>query len=303
MKILLTGATGFLGSHIAENLISHNFELILTKREHSSFKNCQSFQNEVTWIDTDSALWIDKIIELKPEIIIHAAWNGVSSVNREDWENQLTNIDFMYQLLKIAERSNVKKFISLGSQAEYGQFEGKITEEYPLNPTSSYGAIKLAVSELQKAICTENKINWYWLRVFSVFGEREHEKWLIPSVINKMLTECTEMDFTLGEQEYAYLYVTDFADSITNVVLQDAPSGIYNVSSDNPIHLKELLMLIRDKVNPVFKLKFGALPYRSNQSMRIEGDSSKFNKAFGQINTSDFTIKLERVINLYRNNT
>ena len=302
MKILLTGATGFLGSHIAENLISHNFELILTKREHSSLKNCQSFQNKVTWVDTDTVLWVDEIIEFKPDMIIHAAWNGVSSIYREDWESQLTNIDFMYQLLKIAERSNVKKFISLGSQAEYGQFEGKITEEYPLNPTSSYGAVKLAVSELLKAFCTEKQINWYWLRVFTVFGERENEKWLIPSFINKMLSECSEMDFTLGEQKYAYLYIADFADSIASVVIQDAPTGIYNVSSDHPIRLKDLLMIIRDNINPGFNLNLGALTYRPNQSMHIEGDSTKFNKAFGQINTSDFTNKLERVINFYRKN-
>lgn len=300
MKILLTGATGFLGSHIAESLISHKFELILTKRESSSFKNCQSFYSLVNWVSTDSALWIEKIIELKPDIIVHAAWNGVSSLKRDDWKSQLTNIDFMYQLLKIAEKSSIKKFISLGSQAEYGQFEGKITEEYSLNPTSSYGAIKLAESELIKVFCTEHKISWYWLRVFSVFGERENGKWLIPSVIKKMLSESKEMDLTLCEQQYAYLYVKDFADAITNVVIQDANSGIYNISSNNPILLKELLVFIRNNVNPDFNLKFGALPYRSNQSMHIEGDSSKFNIAFGQINSSDFEKKLEQVINFYK---
>lgn len=301
MKILLTGATGFLGSHITENLIAHNFELILTKREGSSLNNCQSFYNKVKWINTDSGLWVDEIIKFKPDMIIHAAWNGVSSSTREDWKSQLTNIDFMYQLLRIAERSNIKKFISLGSQAEYGQFDGKITEDYPLNPTSSYGAIKLAVSELLKAFCTEHQINWYWLRVFSVFGERENERWLIPSVIKKMLSDSHEMDFTFGEQKYAYLYVADFAAAITNVVIKDAPSGIYNLSSDNPLSLKELLKMIRGIVKPDFDLKFGSIPYRTNQSMHIEGDSTQFNRAFGQIDSSDFSVKLEQVINSYRN--
>lgn len=300
MKILLTGATGFLGSHIAENLLAHNFELILTKREDSSLNNCQSFFNNVKWINTDSDLWVDEVIKFKPDVIVHAAWNGVSSTNRDDWESQLTNIDFMYQLMKIAKECNVLKFISLGSQAEYGQFDGKITEDYPLNPTSSYGAIKLAVSELLKAFCTEHQINWYWLRVFSVFGERENERWLIPSVIKKMLSGSNEMDFTLGEQKYAYLYVADFAESISNVVIKDAHSGIYNLSSDNPLSLKELLKIVRDNINPNFDLRFGVIPYRLNQSMHIEGDSTKFNRAFGQIDSSDFKLKLGRVINSYK---
>lgn len=301
MKILLTGATGFLGSHLAELLLAHQNELILTKRKSSSMENCQSFYSSVTWVDTDSDTWIEDAISWTPNVILHAAWNGVSSSNREDWSTQLSNIDFMYQLLKIAEKCNVKKFISLGSQAEYGQFDGKITEEYPLNPTSSYGAIKLAVSEQLSVFCTEHHIDWYWLRVFSIFGERENERWLIPSTIKKMLSNGTEMDFTSGEQKYAYLYVADFAVAVGKVITSEAaPSGIYNLSSDNPQSLKDLLTMIKDRVNPDFKLNLGTKSYRPNQSMHMEGDSTKFNQTFGPIDTSDFQNKLERVINSYR---
>jgi len=300
MKILLTGATGFLGSHIAENLLAYNFELILTKRENSSLSNCQSFISNVKWVDTDSDSWIESVIEFNPTIIIHAAWNGVSSSSRDDWKNQLSNIDFMYSLLKIAESCKINKFISLGSQAEYGQIEGKITEDYPVNPTSSYGAVKLATLELLKSFCTDKNIDWYWLRVFSVFGERENERWLIPSMIKKMLSESTEMDFTLGEQKYAYLYVADFSAAIKKVVLNKAPSGIYNLSADNALCLKDVLIMIRDMVKPSFILNFGTLPYRPNQSMLIEGDASKFNQTFGTIDASDFSIKLEQVVNSYR---
>jgi len=300
MKILLTGATGFIGSHLAENLLIHQHELILTKRKSSIMDNCQFFNCNVIWLETDSEKWIEDAIACKPDVILHAAWNGVSSENRENWNNQLTNIDFIYQLLKIAQRSKIKKFISLGTQAEYGQFEGKIKENYPLNPSSSYGAIKLAVLEIMKAFCIDQQIDWYWLRVFSIFGERENEKWLIPSVVKKMLSDTDEMDFTLGEQKYAYLYVTDFAEAVSKVITLKAPSGIYNVSSDNPQRLKDLLTMIQEVIHPGFKLNFGVIPYRSNQSMHIEGDITKFNKTFGKIDNSNFNIKLERVINSYR---
>jgi nucleoside-diphosphate-sugar epimerase len=301
MKILVTGATGFLGSHIAENLLLNGFELILTKRNNSDLKNCNSFLSKVVWVNTDSNFWIDDVIQFNPTVIIHAAWNGVSSSKREDWNSQLSNLDFLYHLLKIHNKCHIRKFIALGSQAEYGQLEGKITEEYPLNPTSSYGAMKLSVLELLKLFCNENNIDWFWLRVFSIFGEREDEKWLIPSVIKKMLSKSTEMDFTLGEQKYAYLYVGDFAESITKVVKTDGPSGIYNISSDKPLILRDLLLMIRNNINPHFELKFGALPYRLNQPMHIEGDITKFNNTFGPIDNSAFDIKLKRVINSYVN--
>ena len=300
MKVLLTGATGFIGSHLAESFILKKIDLILTKRTTSNLKNCQSFQSKVTWVNTDSDSWIETVINLKPDIIVHAAWNGVDSLNRDDWNNQLSNINLMYQLLKIAESCNIKKFISLGSQAEYGQFEGKISEDYPLNPISSYGAIKLAVLELLKSFCRDNHIEWYWLRVFSVFGEREDEKWLIPSVILKMLSEEKEMNFTLGEQKYAYLYIGHFVNSIISVIKLTAPSGIYNISSDRAVCLKDVLNMIKDLINPSFNLKLGTIPYRQNQSMHIEGDSTKFIQTFGKIDSSDFKTKLERVINSYR---
>ena len=300
MKILLTGATGFLGSHIAENLLENGFELILTKRNNSNLKNCQSFSLNVAWVNTDEDLWMDEVINFNPRIIIHSAWNGVSSSNRDDWESQLSNIDYMYFLLKIAKECNIDKFISLGSQAEYGQFEGRISEDYPLNPTTTYGAVKLVASRILKMFCEDNNIKWYWLRVFSVFGEREDEKWLIPSVIKAMLTEQTEMNFTPCEQKYAYLYVRDFAQSITNVVIANGSSGIYNLSSDSPLSLKDILGTIKDRVNPYFKLNFGQLAYRENQSMHIEGDSTKFNSTFAKIDSANFYIKLNKVIDSFK---
>lgn len=299
MRILLTGATGFLGSHIAENLQDANHDLLLTKRQCSSLVNCDSFGSKLEWVNTDSFDWVQKAIQFEPDVIIHAAWNGVSSSNREDWKEQLTNLDFIYHLLKIAEKSQVKKFIALGSQAEYGQFEGKVDEDYPLNPTSSYGAVKLAAMTIIKMFCFEHNIDWYWLRVFSIFGERESQNWLLPSVISKMKSDCQEMDFTVGEQKYAYLYVKDFADSISKVLNRQGASGIYNLSSDKAISLKDLLLMVREKVNPNFKLNFGRIPYRLNQSMHIEGDTTKFNQTFGCIETSNFEEKLGLVINSF----
>ncbi len=301
MRILLTGATGFLGSHIAEHLTRKGHELILTKRNKSSLGNCQSFLSNVIWVNTDENLWEDKVIHFNPEIIIHAAWNGVAASERDHWQDQLTNIDFMYQLLKIAGKCRISKFISLGSQAEYGQIEGKVSEGHPLNPTGPYGAVKLAVSELLKVFCEENSIDWYWLRVFSVFGEKENEKWLIPSVVKNMLSGASEMDFTLGEQKYAYLYAEDFAEAITKVVIKKASSGIYNLSSDYLISLKKLIGMIKEDINPDFVLNFGRIPYRKNQSMHIEGDMSKFNSVFGSIDNSDFRNKLKKVVNSYKN--
>ena len=297
MKILLTGATGFLGSHIAESLYASGFELLLTRRKSSVLDKCITFAKNVDWIFTEDDNWIDKAIEFKPDILIHAAWNGVENNKRDDWEVQLSNIDFQYQLLKITKGANVKKVISLGSQAEYGQFNEKVTEEYKVNPIGSYAVVKLACLEYLKSFCTDNLNEWYWLRVFSVIGKNDNPNWLIPSVINK-LNKYEAIDLTLGDQCYDYMYVNDFCDRLLKVIYSTKnKSGVYNVCTGKPTKINELLVVIANRLNkPLELLKFGALSYRPNQTMLMIGDSAKFDAEFGYFNAITIEEMVDKLI-------
>lgn len=186
----------------------------------------------------------------------------------------------------------------LGSQAEYGFIEGKVTEDYPANPTSAYGAVKLASLQILRTFCTSKNIKWQWLRVFSLFGEKQDKNWLIPSVIENMQSS-TWMDFTAAEQSYAYLYIEDFANVIHQLVVKNVASGIYNISSNTAYKLKILIEKIRNILNEEFVLNFGAIPYRAAQSMHIEGDIAKIEKQIGEIRFTDFNVALLNTINYY----
>jgi nucleoside-diphosphate-sugar epimerase len=298
-KILITGVTGFLGSHIVEHFVEENYHIMGLKRSTSSISKCAGFFDKLSWLNVDEIDWKQKAISFKPDFIVHVAWTGVNSNERNDWGIQIQNIDLLYSILQIAKEVKIKKIIGFGSQAEYGYLSAVVDENYPTNPVTAYGAIKLACSELMKLFCESNGIDWYWLRLFSFFGEREDDSWLIPSVVKKMMTD-TSMNLTLGEQRYAYLYVKDLADAIENIIEYSSKSGIYNLSSDKAISLKTLLNMIKNIVNQNFELNFGALPYRVNQSMLIEGDITKFNSEICKIDTSRFEEKLIKTIEYYR---
>lgn len=301
MKILVTGATGFLGSHIVEGLIGSRNEIIATCRK-SSKRDELPFYQSIIWVETDQYGWENVIQSFAPEIIIHAAWSGVNSISRDNKDIQLSNISFTDQLLDLGKKCKIRKFISLGSQAEYGEFSEKINELYPVNPITSYGHVKLSVLKTVQEYCEKHHIEWYWLRVFSIFGERESDLWLIPKLINNILTNKKSMDFTPCEQEYAYLYVRDFANIVKKIVESVNPCpGVYNISSNSAIKLSKLLNMIRDKIDPNFKLNFGVIPYRSNQPMHIEGDMGKYIKQFGDIQLSDFDVSLNKTIEYYKN--
>ena len=299
-KVFVTGITGFLGSNIAKYLVKSGHKIIATYRATSSRDNCISFLNQVEWIlQTNDGSWIEEVVKFTPNIVIHAAWFGVDNTNRNDLAFQLSNIIFLKETLIIAQRSNSEKFIGLGSQAEYGLINGIVSEDCLLNPTSSYSRAKIICSEIVKHFCKFHKIDWYWLRLFSFYGEGESENWLIPSFIKKILLG-EEIDLTPGEQKYSYLYALDLGVAVNFIIAKKGLSGIYNISSNNLISIKELLLTIKGKINNLTILNFGKIPYRENQSMRIQGDCSKFISEFGDFEVSEFDQSINNTIEYFK---
>lgn len=294
-KVLITGITGFLGSHIAEYLANNEYEVIGLKRKQSDCWRCDSFSEKIQWIDV-SENWEQKAIELNPQIIIHSAWEGVGALERDDWEIQTNNLHFTLKLLSIAKEVNIKKFIGFGSQAEYGHFSGIIDEKYILEPNSAYGLNKYLCSQTIKVFCEQNKIDWYWLRLFSFFGEKEASNWFIPSLI-KNISENKPMEMTPGEQRYAYMYIGDLARIIYKLINSSASPGIYNLSSKNSVSLKQIVEKIINIISPPqSQVHFGAIPYRNNQPMLIKGKVDKLEGEIGEFQETSFDNNLEKVV-------
>jgi nucleoside-diphosphate-sugar epimerase len=243
-------------------------------------------------------LFKKQLLDTSFDTIIHGAWIGVESDQRNNWIQQTKNIPFLVSLLDVAKAVGVKKIIFLGYQAENGNKYGKISEDHEAEALNAYASTKLACMEILKTFCKTNDINWIWLRLFSLFGEKENQNWLIPSLINSMLRD-KQMDFTSGEQKYAYLYVKDYASMMNKIVTMSIESGIYNISSNKTRTIKSLVEDIRNYINPEFILNFGTLNYRDNQSMHMEGDILKLSAQIGEIEFTDYTIALQNTLNYY----
>ena len=109
------------------------------------------------------------------------------------------------------------------------------------------------------------------------------------------------MDLTPGEQLLPYLYVGECAKALTSPLKVGDKSGIYNVCADNPQPLKELVTMIKNKVNPSFKLNFGALPYRYGQSMFMGSHTDKLAQNLYTLDTSSFEERINETIKYYIN--
>jgi nucleoside-diphosphate-sugar epimerase len=303
MKILLTGATGFIGSNIAKGLLEHGFEVYATYRSTSTFEKCKHFKNKINWLNTETSNWKEQIAVLKPDQLIHVAWDGIDSENRNNWEIQAHNFWHSKEYFDLANEYCIKKVISLGSQAEYGIHDFPVNEMTAPAPNDAYGAIKTLTANYQRNLFDNSETAWYWIRVFSVFGEGENMKWLIPLVISRLLRN-EPIKLTSCDQKYDYLYIEDFVRYIISIVIcEENKSGIYNICNSESIVLRDLLKIIAELMNVSSDLlRFGEIHQRPSQNMIIAGVNKKFITSFNleEDTPIGLTEGLRRTINYYK---
>lgn len=295
-RVVLSGATGFIGSYLAEELVARGYEVIALRRSQSDTWRVASVQTQLIWVDIDEESWEQQVVDLQPQYLVHAAWMGVGVGQRDDWQSQLQNLTFTVKLLQVLRRGPLKKVIVLGSQAEYGTFEGRVDETHSTQPTEAYGAVKIATLAILQAYCQAHSIEWYWLRVFAVFGPREDKHWFVSFVANSLLKKQPP-SLTGCEQRYDYLFVNDLARAIVQTLpAADGLSGVYNIGANHATGLREIVDTIRELTASVEEVHYGALPYRTNQVMHMEGNSDKFERVFGAITQTPLPVALAAVI-------
>jgi len=291
-KVVLTGATGFIGSYLAEELLRQGYEVIALRRTQSNPWRVAAIDQQLTWVNINEPDWEQQIRAQQPEYLVHSAWLGVGTGQRDDWQGQLSNLGFTMRLLEAVNQSALRKVVVLGSQAEYGLFEGRINEEYPARPTAAYGAVKLATWHLLQAYCETHQLEWYWLRVFAVFGPREDAHWFVSLVAASLLKQHPP-DLTACEQQYDYLFVQDLACAIVQT-LPAAPglSGVYNIGANHATSLRRIVDILSSITKSSTKVNYGVLPYRAGQVMHMEGNADKFEQAFGPIKQTPLSAAL-----------
>jgi len=291
MRIFLTGATGCIGYHFARAAISQGHELLCLRRRRSvSLFNSQE-EKKIEWV-TDSDALSDAVYSFQPEVLFHSAWGEVRN-GRYDEKVQKQNVIMSMRVLKLY---SYKQVIALGSQEEYGFYQGPVDEAHPLLPFSAYGKAKVLCCQKIKEYCIENGIEWQWIRVFTIYGEKQ-EGGLIPLLARSCSQKLHSFDTTEGDQVYSYLYAPDFARAMCQLVGVRGKSGIYNISQKSELHSnKEIIQRIMNEIGGGMKINYGAIPYRPRQIMLMHGSTNKFEEAFGQIPHTEFSISIKNTI-------
>ena len=272
MKILLTGGTGFIGSHFLNKALAEDHSILALRRTNKSIPRI-NLSEQPQWLDRQ----LDQVTaeELKGcDVLVHLAAH-TGNVPYDNHINCLTwNLIKVMDLFEQARVAGIKRFIVAGSCFEYGRSGERydaIPTNAPLEPTNSYAASKAAASIALIQWANEYGLTLEILRVFHVFGEGELQSRFWPSLREAALAG-QDFPMTQGEQIRDFLPVESVASTfLKRVVISSAsPAGvsIYNLSSGTPESIRSFAERWWDTLNASGRLLIGSIPYRQNEVQR-----------------------------------
>lgn len=270
IKILLTGATGFLGSHLLESFIHQGFDVSILKRSTSDTWRISHLIEKIKSYNIDEATINSILREASPEIIVHTACSyGRKNESLIDIVN--SNLILGINLLEESIKYNVKTFINTDSLL-------------PRN-INDYSLSKAQFTDW--LMIRSNKIKVINLKIEHIYGIHDDSKKFIPWIINEMINESTSINLTSGIQKRDFIYVSDVVDAYNLVIQKNATLQSWNefeLGTNTFIQVKKLVLklalLIEEKFDKIIlpRLNFGSLSYRKDEIMIPILDNSKLIK-------------------------
>ena len=275
-KVLVTGATGFIGNYVVEELLGRGCLVIATSADEPKAKQTPWF-NRVNYLPFDLAAF-DPTGDYydffqHPDLVIHLAWEGLP--NYDSSFHFDINLPRHFAFLSNLIDNGLNDLTVTGTCFEYGIQEGSLKEDMPVFPNNFYAKAKNELRRKLEALSNDHPISLKWLRLFYMYGEGQNPNSLFSQLDNALLRGEKQFNMSGGEQVRDYLPVEKVARYIVTVALQKKVTGVINISSGQGITIKEFVKDYLKKKNKTITLNFGIHPYSVHEPMRFWGDHSK----------------------------
>ncbi|MEA2019846.1 MAG: NAD-dependent epimerase/dehydratase family protein [Campylobacterota bacterium] len=279
-KILVTGATGFIGNHLIKYLLkSESFEVIATSTDIEKTKKCDWF-DKVKYIQYDIDTQDNEDLYTffgKPDRVVYLAWGNLSNYN--DLIHIEKFLPNSYLFIKNLVQNGLKDIVVSGTCFEYGLVEGCLSEDISTNPSNSYA---IAKDSLYKFIGELNKnfdFSYKWIRLFYMYGDGQSENSLLPLLDKAIKNGDKEFNMSGGEQLRDYL---DIDEVVKNIILISTQTKYINQAinccSAKPCSVRSLVEKYLENKKYTMKLNMGYYPYSIYEPMAFWGDDSKLKK-------------------------
>ncbi|MBT8562106.1 NAD-dependent epimerase/dehydratase family protein [Polynucleobacter paneuropaeus] len=240
MKIMVTGATGFVGRHLVKKLLQNRHQVIAVARNIKRAKEFEWF-NGVDFIQADLHLNYGPVIEglHGVDALIHLAWPGLPNYqgNFHIFQNLKSDLVF----LKASIESGLSHLVVAGTCLEYGLQSGAISEDMDTHPITPYGFAKDSLRKSLQFYQKEYGFTLQWMRLFYMYGEGQSPKSLLSQLDKAIDEKRQSFDMSIGTQLRDYLPIEAIAERICTAVENSTINGVINCSSGSPISVLELV--------------------------------------------------------------
>lgn len=264
MKVLVTGADGYIACGVIEEILKRGHEVIgwglrPSNLNNAKYKECLVDVFEVTE---------QEISDLNPDIVIHLAWrNGFVHNN----DSHIDDLSGHYHFIQRCISAGVSRIAVMGTMHEVGYYEGAIDSNTPCNPTTPYGIAKNALRQLFLSLCNSSNVQGLWMRGFYLVSSDGRGNSIFSKIVRAAKEGKRTFPFTSGKTKYDFLSYDEFCKMTVDYALNDQITGIVNICSGRPVSLGDEVESFIKANKFDIKLDYGAYPDRSYDSPAIWG--------------------------------
>jgi nucleoside-diphosphate-sugar epimerase len=275
-RVLVTGASGFIGHYAVDALIDQGHEVHAVARYAGQEREGVSW-HEVDLLEPGAPVALARLV--RADQLMHLAWYAVpgsfwNAPQNERW------IDASLRLLRAFGEAGGRRAVMAGSCAEYAWGEELLREQgSPLQPATLYGACKHATHVAATGLARQLEVSLAWGRIFFIYGPGEDATRLVSSVARGLLAGKS-VPTTDGFQRRDFMYVRDVARALGALLASDV-TGAVNVASGRAVPVRELVTLIGQKTGGLEHVRFGELPRRPGEPPVIAADTARLTEEVG----------------------
>ena len=281
MRILLTGAGGFVGSHVAADLLARGHEVRAVRRPGGTSEAFAGFEHRVEPVELDlfaaDGAPLEQLVR-GVDLCIHLAWYAVPGKYLAAPEN-VECVSGSLRMLRALAQGGCRRAVFVGSCFEYEFGPEPLREEGPVQPQSLYAASKLATRLMGEQLARLLGIEFVWARLFYLYGPFEDRRRLVPYVIDTLL-RGEPVEVTQGTQMRDFLHVADVASALTALALSEG-TGVVNVGSGKPVTVRQVVSTLESLVGRPGLVRFGARPENPTDPPHVSADNRKLIAATG----------------------
>lgn len=273
MKILVTGANGYIGMGVVKALLDKGADVIATDF------SCDNVDKRAVLMPCDLFSINDPYNNLgKPDVLLHLAWrDGFKHAS----ENHINDLAKHVKFIKEMAEAKTRQIAVMGSMHEVGFFEGSINENSPCNPQSLYGIAKNALRHSTELFAKEYGFVYQWLRGYYIVGNTSAGCSIFSKITQAAESGQKTFPFTSGENQFDFIDYDIFCEQIACAVMQTEVTGIINCCSGRPEKLADRVERFIKENNYDITLEYGKFPDRPYDSKAVWGDDSKIKRIMG----------------------